>query len=144
MGAFVTADPDTRIITVTKVPVSGVSALDAVVDIYSDLKEDWLNTPTLQKLIFPFSSFSFPTSPDQDIGPYSFFDNASGWRMLPYDDDYELTIIGNIIPSDVTLPVWLERTGRTITITQQTSSQALTNEVGAGGGSIKGPVFGDL
>ena len=126
MGAFVTADGDTRIITVTKVPVGGLSSLDAQVDIYSDLKEDWLATPSLQGLKFPLRSFGDPKTPTEQIGPYMFLSNDEGWRLRPYDLDHELTINGNIVAEDTTLPLWLGRAGRSIVVLSEQSAQALT------------------
>ena len=126
MATNVTADPDTRVITVTKVPVGGIVELDVVDDIYEGLKEDWQATATLQRLRFPFTSFGDPKTPTQQIGPYVFFDNASGLRMEPYDASHQLVLNGNLVPTDVTLPIWLDRTGRTIQILSNESAQALT------------------
>ncbi|MDH3376164.1 MAG: hypothetical protein OEQ39_04240 [Gammaproteobacteria bacterium] len=130
MSAYLSVDPDTRIISITKVPVGGLSSLDAQIDIYSDLKEDWQSTPALQGLRFPLRSFGDPKTPTQAIGPYMFVDNANGWRFQPYDADHELLILGNLVPEDVTLPVFIGRTGRSIVITQEQTSQALT-EIGS-------------
>lgn len=126
MGAFVTADPTTRIITITKVPVSGLSSLDVQIDIYSDLKEDWQTDMALQRLRFPFRSFGDPKTPDQAIGPYVFLKNDEGWRMQPFDADHELTVNGNIVPEDTTLPIWLSRAGRSILVLEEQSAQAIT------------------
>jgi hypothetical protein len=126
VSAFITIDPDLRIFDVTKVPVDGLSRLDAQVDIYSDLKEDWFSTPALQGQKFPFRTFGDLKSPTQQIGPYIFFDNGSGWRFRTYDEDYELTIDGNLVPEDVTKPVWIANPGRTVQILAEQSAQALT------------------
>lgn len=130
MGAFVTADASTRVITVTKVPVSGLSSLNVQIDIFSDLKEDWLASSALQKLEFPFTSFGDPKSATEDIGPYMFLRNDLGWRILPYDADHELTLNGNLVATDTDLPVFNSRAGRTITIRQNESAQALTSSAG--------------
>lgn len=126
MSAFLSVDPDTRIIDITKVPVGGLTSLDVQIDIYSDLKEDWQSIPTLQGLRFPLRSFGDPKSPTQDIGPYMFVRNQDGWRFRAYDLDHELSLLGNLIPEDVTKPVFLGRAGRTIVITQDQSNQAIT------------------
>jgi hypothetical protein len=131
MAAKLTADPDTRIITVTCAPTLGCTELDVVADIYSPLKVDWLTTPSLQVVKFPFRTFGDPKSTTEQIGPFVFIDNISGWRMQPYDDDHELLINGNLIAeSDVAgldFPLWLKRTGRTIALRQNESAQALTS-----------------
>jgi len=131
VSAFITIDADARIFDITKVPVGGLSSLDAQVDIYSDLKEDWVATGSLQGLKFPFRSFGDPKTPTSDIGPYIFMDNTLGWRIRPYDDDHELTIIGNLVAEDTTLPLFLPRVGRQILILSEQSNLALTG----GGGS---------
>jgi len=132
MAANVTADPDTRVIEITKVPVSGVSSIDVVTDIYTGLKDDWRTTAALQRLRFPLRSFGDPKTPTRTIGPYVFLDNGSGWRIRPYDVDHELTVVGNVVAEDVTLPVWLARAGRSILVLEEQSSQALTAAVGSG------------
>jgi len=129
MGAFVTADPDTRIIDITKVPVGGLSSLDVVDDIYEALKADWLADAALQPLKFPFRSFGDPKTPTTVIGPYVFIDNTLGWRLRPYDADHALTLVGNLVPEDVTIPMFQARVGRTIPITLEQSAQALTEQV---------------
>lgn len=126
MSAFITIDPDLRVFDVTKVPVNGLSSLDAQIDIYSDLKEDWFATPSLQGLRFPMRTFGDFKNPTDQIGPYIFVDNGSGWRFRGYDLDHELSILGNLVPEDVSVPLWLSRSGRTILINQEQSAQALT------------------
>lgn len=159
MAIKVVADPDARTITVLAVPVNGEGALDVVDDIYTPLKDDWQGTPTLQRLRFPFRTFGDPTGAAQ-IGPYVFFDNISGWRFVPYDADYELTLVGNLIAESAVqqlagYAVWNARAGRTIVLREQQSAQALTKEVtlqGVGtpdavadavwGGALAGPSGG--
>lgn len=135
MAAKVTADPDARTITVTEAPTNGVVSLDVVEDIYSPLKDDWLATPTLHPLRFPFRTFGDETGAGQ-IGPYVFFDNVSGWRMVPFDDDHEVSLVGNLIPESaiqgITRRVWNDRPGRTVSISEKTSAQALTRVTGSG------------
>ena len=136
MGAKATAHPDTRIIELTEAPVGGRATIDVVTDIYSDLKEDWLADTALQALKFPMRSFG-PSQGSAQIGPYVFIDNISGWRMQPYDDDYTLTTIGNLVgESDVQgifVPLWIPRPGRTIRLAEQLSAQALTVQTGISG-----------
>ncbi|MDH3291567.1 MAG: hypothetical protein OEO20_11550 [Gemmatimonadota bacterium] len=135
MAAKLTADPDTRIIEITEAPVAGLLSLVVETDIYSDLKEDWLAGATLHPLRFPLSSQGEFKTPATQIGPYVFINNAEGWRILPYDADHELTIIGNLVPNDLTVPLYLSRATRTILVRSEESAQALTVLVdGAGGG----------
>jgi hypothetical protein len=132
MAPKVTADPDTRIIAVTEAPIAGLATLDVQKDVYSALKDDWHNTPTLQQLRFPFRSFGDFAGIGKQIGPYVFFDNQAGWRLQPYDVDHELTLEGNLVGEaavvQLTLGSWLPRAGRTILILDQLSAQALALE----------------
>lgn len=126
MAAFVSIDSDNRIFDVTRVPVNGLSSIDGQIEIYSDLKEEWFTTPSLQGFKFPFRTFGDFKNPTDQIGPYIFMNNALGWRMRAYDLDHELNVLGNLVPEDVTIPLWLARPGRTILINQEQSAQALT------------------
>lgn len=130
MAAKMTADPDTRIITITEAPVSGEQTLNVQDDIYEPLKDDWLATDSLQKLKFPFRTFGDSKSATAQIGPYVFFNNLDGWRFLPFDVDHTLTLGGNLIPESSvqgqSVPTFLPRTGRTIIVPFETSAQALS------------------
>jgi len=138
MAAKVTADPSTRIFTLTEAPVSNRVTLDMRQDFYSALKDDWFGlVANLDKNKFPMRSFGDPQGSGQ-IGPYVFLDNLTqGWRVQPYDADHELIIVGNLISesavAQVIKPLWLSRPGRTITIREVQSAQALTLETGVSG-----------
>jgi len=135
MGAKVTADPDTRIIDLTEAPTGGFASIRVVEDIYSDLKQDWLQSAALQRLMFPFE----PTGGDaisatENVGGYVFLRNGDGWRLRPYDDDHELRLIGNIFARTSSSPLWLNRPGRTVTIQVERSSLAISLPVMARAG----------
>jgi len=122
----VSADPHTRIITFITAPVSGSVTVDVASGIYSQLKEDWLTDPDLQKLKFPFRPVGGdPISSTELIGRYVFLANDQGWRLQPFDEDHELRLVGNIFPEDSTKVMWLSRTSRTITIQVERSAQAI-------------------
>lgn len=130
MALKVTADPSTRIIEVTDIPVGGLQRLDVVSEIFSRLKDDWHSTPALQRLRFPFRTFGDPVGAGEQIGPYVFFDNISGWRILPYDVNHQLVLEnGNLVAeSDVeglSFGLINSRAGRTIQVRDQTSAQGL-------------------
>ena len=130
MALKLTADPDTRVITITEAPVGGFQSLDVVTDVFSPLKDDWRDTASLQALRFPFRTFGDPKSATEQIGPYVFFNNIDGWRFEPFDSDHELTFVGNLVPESAVqgtlVPTYLARTGRTIPILLEQSAQALT------------------
>jgi len=125
----VTADADTRIIDIDIAPTDGIVTVDVQEDLYEPLKDAWHSTPALQKMKFPFRTFGDPIGTEK-IGPYVFFDNLSGWRLRPYDDDHELIVVGNLIPESrvqgINRPTWLKRTGRTIVLPAERSAQALS------------------
>lgn len=122
----ISVDPDTRIITLVAVPVSGFSELDVARDIYSAGKDLWRTTSALQSLRFPFSPVGGNIiSATERVGRYVFLNNTDGWRLQPYDQDHELRLVGNIFAVDPQLPLWLSRAGRTITIQVERSAQAL-------------------
>ena len=53
MAAHLDYDTDKRIIYGTTAPVDGEVLLDVQIDLYSDMKEDWLSNSVLNKLKFP-------------------------------------------------------------------------------------------
>lgn len=137
MAVKVVADPSTRTIEIVEAPVAGIASIDVRSDVYSALKDDWHLTPSLQRLRFPFRSFGDSIGSGKQIGPYVFFDNSSGWRILPYDVDHELTLVGNMVGESAVLGLdlatWIPRAGRTVVIRDQLSAQALTLETGVSG-----------
>jgi hypothetical protein len=66
--------------------------------------------------------YSFPwlTSGGEDITPtsiagqYYFFRNDLGWRIWTTDEDQDVYWDGNLIPADLSLPIFARRTGRTV------------------------------
>lgn len=126
MGASVVADPDTRIISFVQTPVDGQLTVDVAANIYSELKDDWLVSGSLNKLIFPLRPVGGdPISPTQTIGKYVFLANDTGWRLQPFDANHELSLVGNIYPEEATEIMWLQQPTRTITINNERSNQAL-------------------
>lgn len=122
MGAKATFNATTREIELTSAPVSGVVELDAIVDLYSDAKEDWLASATLQKLEFPFIVAGGEALPSGNVAPkIAFMRNDLGWRILPYDDDHDLTINGNLFPALASLPMVTKRAGRTVLVSLTTT-----------------------
>lgn len=127
MGLRVSFNTGTRLIEVTEAPVIpagqtvALQTIDVQVDLYSDGKEDWRNqVPGIVRgSFFPFvNSVSANTSlPGGRVEPtFTRLRNDLGWRFLPFDSDHELTLIGNILPFDETLPIIQARPGRTILI----------------------------
>jgi len=92
MAAHVAYDTDKRIIYVTTAPTNGVVTLDAAIDIYSDMKEDWRSDVNLGKLKFPLAGpvGGNAVTPTKSIGSYYFL--KYGWYMRPYEADHTLYI----------------------------------------------------
>ena len=126
MGLNVVADPETRIISFTQAPVSGSLSVDVAENIYSELKDDWKVSGSLNRLKFPLRPVGGDSiSATTNIGKYVFLANDEGWRMLPFDADHEVFLIGNIYAEDATLTLWNSRPGRTVVIQAERSNQAL-------------------
>lgn len=135
MGAKVTFDTNNRLMIVTEAPVINDGAvvaqqtLDIEIDFYSDAKEDWrLNaTGKFRGNVFPFVTAESAGAllPGGQVEPAFFrLRNDQGWRILPYDTDHELTILGNVVPVDSSLPIMAPRAGRTILIFRDGSQVA--------------------
>ena len=127
MGIRVSANTLTRLIEVTEAPVIpagqsvALQTLDVQIDVYSDLKEDWLNlVPGIKRgTVFPLvNSVSANTNlPGGRKEPtFTRIRNDLGWRFLPFDSDHELTLLGNLLPFDDTLPIIQGRPGRSILV----------------------------
>lgn len=129
MGVKVDFDPDTREIQITEAPVvpaGGTIAQQTInveIDLYSDGKEDWESgTPAgIRKNKFPFvtAESAGAALPGGRVEPafYRLLNGPlDGWRILPFDVDHELTIIGTLVPDDETKPIYKARAGRTILI----------------------------
>lgn len=139
MGVKADFDTANRLVVITEAPVVPAGAvvaqqtIDVEIDLYSDAKEDWeLNADgNKRKNRFPFNTAESAGSelPGGQVEPAFFrFRNDLGWRILPFDSDHELTLIGNLVPADPNLPIFAPRTGRTILIFRDGSQVAqMTN-----------------
>ena len=140
MGIKASFDTNNRIIEITEAPVIspgaivGQTTIDIEIDLYSDAKEDWKNNVVPRGNVFPFitAESAGDALPGGQVEPAFFrLRNDEGWRILPYDDDHELTLLGNIVPVDPTLPIFAPRATRTILIFRDGSqvAQMTTNTV---------------
>ena len=102
MGAKATFDPVTKIIKLTEAPDGdGNVFLDVQVDLYGDMKEDWLNDPSLRWATPPITSVGGnPLPGSKTLGDTYFLD--SEWKIEPYDADQVLTVNGNFYSQDGT------------------------------------------
>ena len=101
MAEHIAYDTDKRIIYITTAPVNGEVVIDVKVDLYSDMKEDWLADSTLNKFKLPISSVGGnPLPGDKDLGATFFLDNE--WKIRPYEANHALRINGNLYSEDGT------------------------------------------
>lgn len=81
----------------------GITAINVVVDIYSDAKEDWRTDSLLNKFIFPVLAVGGQAiGGGQVISPYIILRN--GWKIRPQEADHTLTVTGNLITDDESSP----------------------------------------
>jgi len=75
---------------------SGVTTLDAKVDFFSDMKEDWQTNALLNKFRFPVRAIGGDETLSGETAPlYAFIDY--GWRIRPDEADHVLNITGGAI-----------------------------------------------
>lgn len=102
-----------------------------VVDLYSRWKE-WMLTSDNSKFPIAFRSVAGdPIGSGQSISPYVFLNTVDGWRIKPFEDDYELRISGNLYPEDPDDPMFAATIGAfTVTVIVERSSSSITTTVG--------------
>lgn len=107
MGVKVTADPVTRVIQITLAPTlengDMVVDLDIQIDIYSDLKEDWVTSESLRKLKFPVRAEGGDPIPGDRVSGDTYFISPD-WKIAPYEASHRLRVIGNFYSEDGTSP----------------------------------------
>jgi len=109
MAVKVTVDLSNKLIIIN----SGITGLDAEVDLYSDLKADWIaNANGELGFEFPFrTAGGDPLPGGLEAGAFFFMRNDLGWRIRPYEGDHELIITGNLYPEDKDLPMCVPTLG---------------------------------
>jgi len=134
MGLKATFDPAAKLITLTGAPVGGFVNIDVAADLYSDAKKDWLSDLNLNKYRFPFVAIG-----GQDLGnsifagSYYFLDNASGWRIRPYEADHFLELEGNLFGTDPAQGLFVPTVGG-FNVVARLNTSSLTQRVVSGSG----------
>jgi len=101
MGIKVTFDGINKIIQVDLAPVGGEVTIDVAADLYSDMKEDWISDPILNRLRTPIKVIGGqPTSGSDKAGDIYFLDPA--WKIRPYEGDHRLILNGSLFSDDGT------------------------------------------
>ena len=121
MGAKVTFNELTKIITIDQAPVGGEVDIDVKIDLYSDGKEDWVATESLRKFRFPIRAVGGDALPGSKALGSTFF-LASDWKVKPYEGNHRLLVNGNFYSEDGTSP-FTQTTGTyNVFLEQQVSS----------------------
>ena len=96
MAEKVFFDPVNKLILVTATPdASGNIDINFQQDVYSDGKEDWIVSGTLNKLKFPIRGVGGDAvSATKNLGATFFL--QYGWRIIPYEGNQRLRIEGNV------------------------------------------------
>lgn len=139
MATKMSFDPVAKLITLTEDPTGSPEAdkilIDVQIDMYSEAKVDWRTDPTLNKFIFPFEQFG-----GNDLGEGLFagvfviLRNDLGWRIRPFEQDYELTFFKNLYPKDPNEKMFTPTLGNfKISLFLERSSLALIRETGVSG-----------
>lgn len=137
MGAKVSFNPLTKIITITQAPSGGVVDIDVKVDIYSDGKEDWIIDSNLTKYKFPIRAIGGDQLPgSRKLGSTFFL--KYGWRIKPYEANHTLRVEGNLYTDEGDSPFLATNGAYTVSVINTVS--ALTEAVI----STQNVVTGDL
>ena len=105
---------DGNALTVTLDPPTAEVLNQTAEQAYDDGKIWHLNVNN-RKFSFPWlTSGGEPITDNLDAGAYYFFRNDLGWRILTTDEDQDVFWEGNLIPADLSLPIFGRVPGRTI------------------------------
>jgi len=118
---------------------TGVTEIDAQIDLYSDWKE-WIVATDNAKFTRAFleSVGGNNIATGLDVGDYYFFNNDV-WKIKPYDGDHVLTVTENLYPVNTSATMFLPVSARTVTIQLERSS--LTQIAQADASSITAAVW---
>jgi hypothetical protein len=125
--AVATFDGDTLTIQ-----LPNVGSYIVEIDLYSAWK-DWIRLADNAKY-----SVAFETTGGDDIGggqeiaPYFFCRNDSGWRIKAPPENGEIIIQGNLFPRAPNSPMFIESGGFDAFIRQEVSTRAVVVETGGG------------
>ena len=138
MGVKLYADTATKELVVTLAPdVNDKVEINAQIDVWSDLEEDWESTLALRRHTFPVVAIGGQTISAGKLGTtYVLLDP---WQIRPYEADHELIITGNLFTESALVNLVLPTVGAyTVTATRNLSTlvEVVETEAAAGGGSF--------
>jgi hypothetical protein len=109
---MITIDGDNLLVTLPA-PTMGVLNVDVQIDLYSDWKE-WM-LAAFANMGYPplFTTFGGNTiiAGELAAGSYYTFNNVAGWRIKPDESNHDVNWVGQLVPLDSSLPVFVPTTG---------------------------------
>lgn len=133
MGAKLYADTTTKTLIVTLAPDGNDEVnLNAQVDVWSDLIEDWETDVDLRKFTFPMVAIGGVTISAGKLGTtYVLLDP---WQIAPYEADHELVIDGNLFTESALTKLILPTVGAyTVIVSRNLSTLVEVVETGLTG-----------
>jgi len=133
MGAKLYADTATKRLVITLAPDgNGEVRINAQVDVWSDLIEDWEVDLDLRKFTFPVVAIGGQTISAGQLG--TTYVLLTPWQIAPYEADHELIIDGNLFTESALTRLILPTVGGyTVTGTRNLSTlvEVRTDETAA-------------
>jgi hypothetical protein len=129
MGVKVEFDPVAKLIIPTISPDGDNRiTLNVKIDIYSDGKEDWINSPALNKRTFPITAIGGQLTPNGALGTTYLV--GEGWKIRPFESSHTFVIEGNIF-TDTGDNLVLPTVGAFQVVTQSVVSTLVENVASA-------------
>jgi hypothetical protein len=109
---MITIDGNNLLVTLPA-PTAGVLNVNVQVDLYSDWKEWMLADYANMGFPLMFTTFGGDSiiAGELAAGSYFTFNNAAGWRIKPDESNHDVNWVGQLVPFDSTLPVFVPTTG---------------------------------
>ena len=133
MGAKLYADSANKRLVITQAPDgNGFINIDAQVDVWSDLIEDWQGDLTLRGHTFPVVLIGAQVISAGKLG--STYVLLSPWQIQPYEADHDLNIEGNLFTESALTKLVLPTAGDyTVTVNRNLSTLVEVVETGTSG-----------
>lgn len=91
-------------------PVAGLLTMDVQQDIYSDWKVWVKDTGHLYEPAFDITGGD-PATETDNVAGYYFLRNDLGWRIMPTEEDQEITYVGNLYPRAADQAMFMDTVG---------------------------------
>ena len=133
MGAKLDADTATKTLIVSLAPDGNDQVdIDATVDVWSDLIEDWESTLALRRFTFPLVAIGGETISSGKLG--TTFVLLDPWQIAPYEASHDLNIDGNLFTESALVNLVLPTVGAyTVSVNRNLSTLVEVVESGTSG-----------